>query len=363
MAFPYSWESGFEEASVGASKIFQTETDTANKLSIAHYTDLARHRLMTHSGAYALMVDNPVGDATDAFVSRSSSLDMAPGVTRFIRWYLWLGENFAMGSGDGMVMMNIIAPSGAGTIAAAVGLRAKADNRIYAWVARNNSGPDHLQEMAIGTNEPPYTDDVPETELGGRKSALMKWYHFELRVVFDNANNTGTLTLWVNDTQVGNPITGLQMGTANEVMFGYRQFQGAPIGEYVIDDIKVDNARIFMDRPDIEQITNKHITKAEDHPLVGYGSFTIALTGVGTDAVLELYDTDGVPDSLVPIDIIRNTAVNERVDVSRHYNVNFGLYTILSGTSAQAFVDIKTGIYYTRDGLMARGLRQRRPLP
>ena len=362
MAFPYSWESGLEEATVGSAEVFQTETDTASKLSISHYTNLARFRLAPHSGAYALMIDQPVGDNTNAFISKTSSLDLGLGTTRFLRFYYYLSENFSMASGEGATLLEVRTDA---EPIAKVGIKAKADNRIYAWLAQSDAAAsDSPQELNIGTNEPPWTGDTPETRLGGRKSALMKWFHFELRLVRDDGpSQNGTLTLWVNDTQVGSVITGLDQGEVTEVRVGYIQFQGAPIGQYVIDDIKVDNARIFMDQPDAGQSANRWVTASEDHPLVGPGCFSVALTGVGTDAVLELYDSDGVPNSLVPIDIVRNTAANERVDVSRMYNVNYGLYTILSGTSPQAFINVHEGGIHSHGGLIQRGIKTHRPLP
>ena len=172
MAFPYSWEENFESGSVSSTDPFQTETDTASKLSISHYTNLARFRLAPHDGAYALLIDQPVGEATSAFISKTSSLDLGLGTTRFIRFYLYLSENFSMSSGEGATLLEV--RTDAGPIAK-VGIKTKSDSRIYAWLAQSDATAlDASQELNIGTNEPPWTGDTPETRLGGRKSTLMK---------------------------------------------------------------------------------------------------------------------------------------------------------------------------------------------
>ena len=358
MAFPYSWETGFEEAAVGTAEVFQSETDVDSKLSISHYSNLARFRLAPHNGTYALLVDQPVGNNTNAFISKTSSLDLDLGTTRFIRFYFYLSEQFSMTSGEGATLLEV--RDGTGPICK-VGLKTKTDNKLYFWVAQSDvAASESPQELALDEVKVWFDGDTEAT----LHDSLMRWYHVEIRMVRDDGpSQNGTITAWVNDTQVGAVISNLDQGAVTEIRVGYIQFQGAPIGQYVIDDIKQDNARIFTDQPDANQSVNRWVTALDDHPLVGPGCFSVALTGVGTDAVLELYDSDGVPNSLVPIDIVRNTAANERVDISRMYNVNYGLYTILSGTSPQAFINVHEGGIHSHGGLIQRGIKTHRPLP
>ena len=358
MAFPYSWEENFESGSVSASDPFQTETDTANKLSISHYSNLARYGLAPHGGTYALLVDQPVGNNTNAFVSKTSSLDLGLGVTRFIRFYFYLSNQFSMTSGEGATLLEV--RDDIGPICKA-GLKVKTDNKLYFWLAQSDlAASESPQELALDEVKVWFTGDTEAT----LHDSLARWYHVEVRLVRDDGpSQNGTLTAWVNDTQVGAVINNLDQGAVTEVRVGYIQFQGAPIGQYVIDDLKQDDARIFTDRPDVVQSINKWVTAGEDHPLIGPATFSVSLTGTGTDAVLSLYDSDGVPDSLIPIDTIRNVSANERVEVGREYKVNYGLYTILTGTGAQAYINAHSGGVFSDGGLIQRGIKTHRPLP
>ena len=90
------------------------------------------------------------------------------------------------------------------------------------------------------------------------------------------------------------------------------------------------------------------------------GEFSAGVTGTGAtgNCVLTLYDTDGVPNGLEPLAILRNTAANEFIPGHDVFQVSHGLYCTLSGTNAQAFFSINRGGLWSDATIINYGLKK-----
>jgi hypothetical protein len=134
-------------------------------------------------------------------------------------------------------------------------------------------------------------------------------------------------------------------------------------GTVLIDDIIYDNTgQIYRDKQRY-RTQNAHIYQASDHPIIGPGRFACAVTATGTDGVLSLYDSDGVPTNLTPIAVIRNVSANEFTPGHDIFTVDHGLYTTLSGTGAQAFISIERASAVSDATVLSRGRATGKPQP
>lgn len=343
MAFPWLFSEGFES---GTDGLFDAEVDTGSKLTFPHYSDLARAGLAPYRGAFALRVVN--SGTADAFVREDTGFDFAAADRRFVRWYFYLAPDFTMADTDKFAMFNLESVLDT-TVEVAAGIDRSGAN-IRFWVAETNASA--AQTMVLGTLTAP----------GTGTSALGRWYHAELNMLIDSgAGNDGTIAGFIDDAPVGSTITALDQGVSVDAKFGVIGPEAGTTGTLLIDDIVLDDAQIFRDRERFPM--NRWVVQADDHPLVGSGKFSIAVTGTGTDAVLSLYDSDGVPNRLEPIAVLRNLTANEFVPGHDIFEVHHGLYTTLSGTAAQAFLSITRGGAVSQAALVSRGLRNGGPKP
>lgn len=342
MAYPWLYFEGFEDGTRG---LFDATSATAP--TITHYTDLARLGLAPYRGAYALYL--PL-TTTDRFLTETGSWDFTAGQTRWIRFSLYVGRNLVMADGDRFTMFNLESVADT-TEEVACGID-RSGTALRFWIAETSSAS--AQTSQFGTT-------------AGR--GLGQWYTIELRVVLDaGAGNDGTIDLYVDDSGSVASVTALDQAAIVQGKLGVFNVDSGTSGDLVIDDVYVDDAQVFRDREPypmtaVVETSSAHgtTTTVAGHPLIGPGCVEVSLTGAGTNAVLTLYDSDGAPNRLEPIDVIRNTTANEHVTGRVEYEVHRGLYVQLSGTDARAFVQAKRGGIRSRGALIERGIRQGAP--
>ena len=184
MAFPFIFEEDFEDAEgdvittdpaaampSGATRTgFDSESDTGGKLSVVSYRELARTpgAPMPFRGAYLLR--NELGDTNDHVVIEGD-IDIADGNTRWLRFYLYIGDDFAFTAND---TFNIYEHQQAGgTIEAVISLKCTAATDVI--------------EIGLGESE---------AAVFGTALARGRWYCIELSSV---AVTGATSSLYVDD--------------------------------------------------------------------------------------------------------------------------------------------------------------------
>lgn len=340
MAHPYLFSANFE---IGTNGDFDAETDSTSILDIPHYTTLARYRMAPYRGAYCLRVIAN-GGTTNAYVQENGSFDFAAAATRFIRWYFYLGSDFVMADTDKFAMFNLESVADT-TVEAAAGID-RSGTGIRFWFAETNAST------------------ARTTVLGSTTTALNRWYCAELKLLIDSgAPNDGTIDGYIDDYSAGAQLGTLDQGAGVDAKFGIIGPDAGTSGTILMDDIIVDDLQIYRDKERYRP-SNVWVHAAQDHPIIGPGKFAAAVTGTGTNAVLRMYDTDGVPTNLEEITIpIRNVSANEMVPGHDLFEVHHGLYVTLTGTDAEAAISIDRGGTLSQGAMISRGVAQRSPKP
>lgn len=344
MAFPFLFTEAFDS---GGRGLFDAETDTDSILDFPHYSALARFGMAPYRGAYCLRVRNGTG-TNDAFVREDAGFDTAQNVTIVFRWRFFLGRDFTMADTNKFSMVELESVLNTTTEVAA-GLDRSGDN-IRFWYAETAAAT--AQVFTLGNITAPY---------GTPNSPLGRWYHGELSCLIDGAGGAGTIDAWIDDGAAGNQITTLTQAAIVDAKFGIIGKEAGTTGSFLIDQIVADDTRIFMDRQ--RYVDNVWVHAAEDFPIIGPGCFSAAVTGTGTNAVLSLYDADGVPNNLMPIAVLRNTVANELIPGHDEFEVKHGLYVTLTGTAPQGFISIRRGGLRSQAAMVTRGQMTGRPMP
>ena len=301
MALPWIFRTGLE---TGSAVDFTAETDSTTILDFPHYTELARFRQAPYRGAYCARIRLNGGTTTAHLREDTAFDDLDVGVTRFVRWYFYLGRNFVMTDADKFSMIEFESVLNTTTEVAAGILRDGTD--INFWY-----------------NETQAAASASTINLGTTTTALGKWFCAELRMTL--AGGTGTIDGYINDI-AGTQIASLTQSDIVDAKWGVIGPDAGTSGTLLLDDLVYDDAQIYADR-ERYRITTNHVSQANDHPIIGPATFDIAVTGTGTDAVLSLYDSDRIPTRLEPVAVIRNVSANEFVPGHTIFRVNPRLYS------------------------------------
>ena len=338
MAFPWVFRSGFE---TGSSADFTAETDTTTIMDFPHYTELARYGMVPYRGAYCARI-RLAGGTTTAHVREDTAFDdLDVGVTRWVRWYFYLGRNFVMTDADKFSMIEFESTLNTTTEVAA-GILRDGDN-INFWY-----------------NETQAAASASTITLGTTTTALNKWYSAELGITL--AAGTGTIDGYINDL-AGTQIASLTQADIVDVKFGVIGPDAGTSGTLLLDDLIYDDAQVYRDRTRYRS-QNCHVTFAYDHPIIGPGRFSIAMTGTGGADIVSLYDTDGgIPNRLEAVAVLRNVSANETIPGHDIFEVKHGLLTIASGTATQSFISIAGGGLWSDGAIINRGLQNGFPRP
>ena len=338
MSFPWLFEENWEDGTKG---LFNTETDSAGILDFPHYTELARFGQAPWSGAYAMRV-RLTGGTTSGYLIESDGFDTAAAGTIHVRFPFYIGKDFAMADTDKVMLFDLESTLDT-TSEAACGLIRDGSN-INFWMAETASAS--ASTLTLGTTT----------------TALGRWYRVELKALVDSGvGNDGTLDGWVDGTPL-TQITALDQGAIVNARIGAIGPDAGTRGTLLFGPVMADDGRIY---PQVQRFNtaNQICTAANNHPLIGPGRFSIAVTGTGTNAVATVYDTDGVPSELSPAVLLRNVTANESVPGHDIFEVQHGAYVVLSGTATQAFLSIDSGGMLSDAAYINRGLKTKNVQP
>lgn len=339
MAYPYTLYANF---ATGGRDTFDAETDTGSILDFPHYTELARAGQAPYRGAYCMRLK--AAGATDAYIQENTSLDIASAGTLWLRWYFYLGKDFAMAANDKFAMLELESVANT-TTEVSVGIRRNGSNLELWW-----------NETLAAANPGTFV-------LGTTTTALNRWRCVEVKVVLDNAaNNDGTIDVYVDDGAAGSQIASLDQGAVVDGKLGAIGLDAGTSGTILFADFIADDAQIFADGKRFRPI-NQWLIGASNHPLIGPGKFSIDFTDSSADGTCTIYDQDGVSTRLEPVTTLRNATAKDFIPGHTSFEVSFGAYVVLTGAAPQAHVQIERGGVLSDAAYVNRGLVNGRPSP
>lgn len=323
MALPYISHCNFEDGTKGH---FTSETDTTNRLDIAHYSELARipGLEMPFNGAYCLRLDLGTSN-TDAFLQEDTLLDLAASGSIWFRFRAWIDPNIAMANATNLPLLTL---QSAGPVAeTVVGLRMTGG--AVSWALGETAPTSRLQIATLG-----------------------EWQTVELSVTLDSgAPNDGISILYVDGVQVSTALTGLDQAALTQVSLGVvGQNAGVTGGIVLIDDVISDDTRIYG--AFASRFNNTTSILKSQHLWVGPGELgDISLISGGTDNVLKVWDTD-IASTNDPSRLkceLRTSTANEVVPYfGPPIKCTRGCYVEISGTASaggpRAIATIKNAV-------------------
>jgi len=339
MAFPFIFESNFEG---GVVTEWDSETDVEGVLNVRHYSHNARQGVQNVGpiapwrGAFEAEWDL-VGDTADHTLIEGD-LDIADTVTRWTRFYLFLGKDL-QGITD---IFNIFELQGT---ADAV------ENAISLRVTTN------VANVEIGIGQTAAAVFAPQPLERGR------WYCIELESTIQTGG-TGTINLYVDGALV-QAVTTLTNTAVLRGVLGTQNTLATTVGHIFVDSFIFDDLRIFpqVDRfPDVFWVTKStHICVGDSELL----NVTLVPTGAGVNLVLKIYDTDSafVSDESNVVALLHNlTAAEPPIDLADvPVCVKRGAYIQLAGTTPQALIHIGRSQGYRSQGRIRQHGINRKP--
>ena len=338
MAYPYLSNANFEDGTKGH---FDSESDSANRLDFAHYSQLAQipGLGMPWRGAYCVRVDLSAS-TTDAYLQEDTSWDLAAAGSIYFRFKIWISRDIVMANND---QFNILKLQSAGPV-----------DEVVAGLIYTTAGG-----LKFGVGETAITSSsyIPRGE----------WVDVEVKAVIDSgAGNDGTIDYWINGT-AGTQVASLDQAAITQGRFGVMgQDAGTTAGNILLDNIVADDARIYPTTPEGRFPESMFFTTS-GHAWVGNGVLeNVSLVTGGTDNILEIYDTDtGNTNDISKRRVYLTTSTaNEVVDqAGMPITLTRGCYIKLSGTQGAggpfAIVKVGRAVGWGSDGAV-RNYGQRR---
>lgn len=323
MAFPYIFESNFEQGTNGE---WDSEADTGSKLSFPHYSQLARYdaanigSIAPFRGAYVAELD--LGDTNDHTLIEGD-IDIANAVTRYVRFYLFLGKDLRATADNTFALYEHQGTANA--VEASVGLRITASTGAV--------------DIGVGFTVP--------TVFAASSLRRGQWYCIELSTTV-STGVAGTSTLYVDGSSVA-VIADLTNTAVLRGVLGSQDTAATTLGHIFIDRFAFDDTRLFptTDRyPEVMVLTKStHVAVGETDIL----NMTL-IPGAGTNNTVKLYDTDVayVSDESNVNAILSNLTASEPpidlADVPMAFKR--GVYAELSGTGTKVLVRIGHSLGY-----------------
>lgn len=308
MAFPYIHESNWESNAVTPFG-WDTETDTDGKLAVKHFKELgSSYGLTPYRGAYALLVDLTKGVTNAAVLTETSDFDLAAGGSIYVAGRLFVKSLTGLAASDSMSLFVL---DSAGPVV-------EVDLQIY-----NNAGTYQLR-CGDGTTY--------------RACALEqnKWIHWEFYAVIDSGGgNDGTLDFYVEGTQIGAQITGIDQAAITQARLGFiaNTVAAGTKGFIVHDELIADDARIYPQNP---RFSSTVMPTKSAHLFVGPGTIAAAsLASTNADDKITFYDTDNGDTTTAPVAELWTSATDS---ISSPITFNKGCYAVLTGTEPKGFV-------------------------
>ncbi len=323
MAFPFIFESNFEQGTNGE---WDSEADTGSKLSFPHYSTLARYDasvigpIAPYRGAYLAEWD--LGDTNDHTLIEGD-IDIANDVTRYLRFYLFLGKDLRCTSDNTFAIYEHQGTANA--VEASIGLRLTASTGTV--------------EIGVGFTVP--------TVFAASKLTRGRWYCIELSTTV-STGVAGTSTLYVDGYAVA-VIADLTNTAVARGVLGTQDTLSTTFGHIFIDQLAFDDTRLspITDRfPEVMVLTKStHVALGETDIL----NVTL-IPGSGTNNVVKLYDTDVayVADENNVTAILSNLTASEPPIDLADVPMGFkrGVYAELSGTGTKVLIRIGASLGY-----------------
>lgn len=322
MALPYLFECNFEDST---SSPFDSEVDTESKLSVEHYSTLAKLPFVDsvpYRGAYAALVDVSLGTA-DAYYQEDAGFDVAANTAAACRVAFWLSSNLVMAASDTFDLL--------------------------LW---QSAGPVNEFSMNIQNNAGVITLRAGDTGGGTFRTSPITFnaWHIAELVINTGTGVNATCTVYLDGYQLGAQITGITCGALTQARLGAMNIDaGTTRGRILFDQIVVDDTRVgnFSKRFDMTRLATK-----SGHVLLGPGSILEAdlVQSVAVDETMSMWDTD----------IADTTDISRRVltfQAFRPIFVNRGLYVVLGGTNPLGVVKFRDALDMSEGGIKYLGVR------
>lgn len=337
MAFPFTFEENFELGTKGA---FNSESDSANRLDVAHYADLAAVPGLAapYRGAYCMRV-NLATSTTDCYLQEDEGFDASAAATVWVRFMLWVSPTITMADADefAILVLQSAGPVSEGVI-------------VVNYTTANG--------LRLGVGETTGSQFLPLT--------TGVWHTVELKYLVDSgAGNDGTLNLYL-DGSAATQVASLDQGAITQARLGViGQDAGTTKGVLLFDQVITDDAQVYP--PATRWPRDVLLTKSA-HVFVGQGELAnvTLLSGASTDNVVRVFDTDNadVNDAGDARYIGNNVTASEQIDpAGMPVMLNRGCYVELAGTNPRAMVSICRANGYGSDGavrLVGRDRKTRR---
>lgn len=315
MAFPYKFESNFE---VGSDSEWTATVGT--QVSVESYKELARQRNwgVPYQGAFALQA--VFGVDTDSYV-RTTGLTITSGDVDDTRFMLYIGKDVeATVTTEVAIFQHLPA-------IAAVGLRIEAGGDIKFGIRSTSAA---LTTSPITLERGVYYTIELETDSTTTNTCTARIDELGIVVTTANASATASTTEgWLG-------VIGIGAGSLANVS-----------GTVTLDKIAHDTNRIYGDA---HRFASRQVLTKSGHAFVGPGRITdlTLVSGLGTDCVLDIYDTDSatiVPDTFVMR--LTNNVSGESVMYNGQQPIvlHKGAYVVISGTDPRAVVSATAPAY------------------
>lgn len=341
MSFPYIFESTFEDGTVSE---WDSETDTASQLDIAHYSELARWNYTNStpfSGAFAMRLALTGGTA-DAFLEEGD-VNVALAGTFAIRFPIWFSDDFTATADDTFVVMEL--QGAADAVQVALGFRVVAATNV----------------INIGAGVATPTSFAPlEIERG-------KHYIVEITGTLDSGvGNDGTINVFVTrEDQVQNPVvialTALDQIAVTHAVLGLQDHLATTTGRYYISHFIADDARLGA----VTRFPQTIVSTKSEHAFIGRGCIAAAaLASENANNILRLWDTDEA-DTSIDDGWVAELGVGAQSSISDDFQFDNGCFVELIGTDPKAEILLlratdkagKTGpLHYSISGYRENGL-------
>jgi len=341
MAFPWIFESNFENTVTPFG--WDSESDTGDKLDVAHYSLLSRipNISMPFRGASCMRVDLRSGDAND-HVLVEGDIDIADATTRWFRFYLWLSPDFAATADDTFNIFEL--QQAGGTVESSLGLRITAATDAV--------------EIGIG-------DGTAPTDFAAATLSKGVWHCIELQALISTAG-AGTLDLYVDGSASLVALTTLTNAAAvGRGVLGTQNQLDTTTGTLLFDQFVMDDLQIYQHR---DRFPLAVTLTQSGHVFVGPGVIESAtLLTIGASNTMFLYDTDtaNVNDAqgrVLELDLSAHTTASD------HGSIYFqrGCYVALAGTNPRGQVVMSRNLdgprYYSEAGMRRYGLMRKNRL-
>ena len=319
MPFPYVFHENFETGTRGG---FTSETDDEGRVDFPDWRD--NLDIDPWRGGHVMRVDLNRGSAGDACVVNNSVLNIGSGTNRYIRFYLWIGDDFRAPDAAGSSLRILDFNSLSGT-EGGIGISC---SESELW------GP----RLAVWSPDDPTAGSPSGSFMDGLAFKTNQWLPIQIIIKHGGADSRLMLQLYDNMIEVPR----MNMATFTSFKFGAMAQSSKLRGTLYFDDIIIDTEKLeepaYLTQDELWG--NSQLYTKSSYAFLGSGTLRGAtLIGGGSDNVAYLYDADRLP--LAHHDIkaaLRVSAAESKDTLIETFTFQRGCYIQMSGTNPQVIV-------------------------